>query len=86
MILRKWNETTRKYEPYTVPNGWHVSTYEADMSTMVNCCQCGRRLPFGETYTSMQVQTPMGFGYGVCKDCYFGMELPEYRAARGNGE
>lgn len=86
MILRKWNETTHKYEPYVVPDEWHVSTYEADMSTVVNCCQCGRRLPFGETYTSLQVQTTTGFGYGVCEDCYFGMELPEYEAARGNGE
>ena len=82
MILRKWNETTRKYESYTVPDEWHVSTYEADMSTMVNCCQCGRRLPFGETYTSLQVQTPVGFGYGVCAGCYFGKEVPEYEAAR----
>lgn len=86
MILRRWSEAARRYMPYVVPDEWHVSTYESEMSTVVNCAQCGREIPFGETYTSMQVQDPVGFGYGVCESCYFGMELPEYEAARGNGE
>ena len=82
MILRRWSESERRHMPYVVPDDWHVSTYEADMSTLVNCCQCGRKLPFGETYTSMQVQTSVGFGYAVCRDCYFGLEIPECEKAR----
>ncbi len=81
MILRRWSETARRYMPYAVPDEWHVSTYEADMATVVNCCQCGRELPFGETCTSMQVQDAVGFGYAVCGGCYFGMEMPERNMA-----
>lgn len=81
MILRRWSEAERRYEPYEVPDDWRVSAYEDDMGTRVNCCQCGRELTWGETYTSMQVQTPVGFGYGVCHECYFGREVPEREAA-----
>lgn len=82
MILRRWSESEHKYMPYSIPDDWHVSTYEDDLDTAVNCCQCGRELPFGECYTSMQVQTKAGFGYAVCGDCYFGFEVPERQAAR----
>ena len=85
MILRKWSEARHVYEPYEVPDGWRVSTYETDMETMVNCCQCGRALPFGECYTSMQVHTQVGIGYAVCGDCYFSREVPERLAATGQG-
>lgn len=82
MILRRWSESGRRYMPHVVPDWWHVSTYEADMSVPVNCCQCGRELPYGECYTSLQVQTLEGFGYAVCGECYFGLEVPERRRAR----
>ena len=85
MLLRKWSETKHIYEPYEVPDSWHVSTYETDMETPVNCCQCGRELTFGESYTSMQVQTEVGFGYAVCGDCYFNHEVPERLASTGQG-
>ena len=71
MILNKWNEAARRYEPYEVPDEWRVSCYEADMGAQVNCARCGATLPFGETYTSLQIHTPMlGFGYGVCEQCH----------------
>ena len=82
MLLQRWSEAERRYMPYVVPSGWHVSTYEADMDALVNCCQCGRKLTFGECYTSMQVQTRAGFGYAVCGDCYFGFEVPERKKWR----
>ena len=25
---------------------------------------------YGDTYTSLEIHTAMGFGYGVCEDCY----------------
>lgn len=69
--LRKWNRCEHGYDDYIVPDEWHVSCYETDMQTEVNCCQCGQRLPFGETYTSLEVHMgKTGFGYGVCYDCH----------------
>ena len=85
MMLQRWSESEHRYMPYAVPDDWYVSTYEEDMSTPVNCCQCGRVLPFGRTYTSYQVHTPIGMGYAVCGDCYFGHEVPERLKARNGG-
>ena len=47
-----------------------ISVYETDMDTIVNCAQCNKELKFGESYTSMEKQTSLGFGYAVCADCY----------------
>lgn len=85
MMLQRWSESEHRYMPYAVPDDWYVSTYEEDMSTPVNCCQCGRVLPFGECYTSYQVHTTVGMGYAVCGDCYFGHEVPERLKARNGG-
>lgn len=70
MNLRKWNRAAHAYEPYEVPDDWDVRCFETDMSAEVNCCQCGRAVAFGETYTSCEVHTPVGFGYVVCYDCH----------------
>lgn len=82
MMLQRWDEKERQYRPYEVPDDWHVTTYETDMDTTVNCCQCGREVHFGETFTSMQVHTRYGIGYAVCDRCYYGKEWPERDAAR----
>ena len=81
MRLRKWDERKRAYEPYDVPDEWHVTTIETDMATRVNCAQCGREITFGEAYTSLQVHSPIGFGYAVCEECYHLKEWPERVAA-----
>lgn len=83
MMLRRFVEAERRYVAHEVPDSWRVSAHETDMSTLVNCCRCGRELPYGECYTSLQVHTRMGFGYAVCHDCYYGTEWPERDAARG---
>ena len=67
---RKWNEKTRAYEPYTVPDEWNLLTYANDMDEPCNCAQCGKPMRYGDGYTSMQVHTPVGFGYMVCESCY----------------
>jgi hypothetical protein len=46
------------------------------MDEPCNCALCGREMTYGEGYTSLQVHTPTGFGYTVCKDCHFDVELP----------
>lgn len=70
MIINKWNYNKSKYEPRKIPDEWYCSTYEADMKTIVNCPSCGKELEFGDTYTSREWHTAIGFGYGVCEDCY----------------
>lgn len=70
MILQKWNYKKHKYEDYKIPNEWNVKTYGNGMEEIINCCQCGKKLKFGDSYTSLEVHTEMGFGYNVCEDCY----------------
>ncbi len=70
MILRKWNCKTREYEDYEVPDEWNCHCYSNDMEEIVNCPHCGKELEFGDTYTSLEIHTAVGFGYGVCDKCY----------------
>lgn len=70
LIYQKWNYNKHQYEPYVIPDYYYLSTYENDMNKIVNCCQCLKEMKFGEGYTSMEVHTPVGFGYCVCEECY----------------
>lgn len=70
MILKKWNYEKLKYEPIEVPDDWNCITYSDDMKEVVNCPHCGKKIFFGETYTSKEIHTNLGFGYGVCEKCY----------------
>lgn len=70
MLLKKWNWKTREYDPYEIPDDWNVKTYSNDMDEIVNCPHCGRKVEFGDTYTSREIHTEFGFGYSVCGDCY----------------
>ena len=74
MILSKWNNKKRIYEPYEVPDNWNVITYSSDMDEIVNCPHCGKKLTFGDCYTSREIHTKHGFGYAVCEDCYYNKE------------
>ena len=70
MLLKKWNWKTREYDPYEIPDDWNVKTYSNDMDEIVNCPHCGRKVEFGDTYTSREIHAEHGFGYSVCGDCY----------------
>ena len=71
MTLKKWNYIKHDYDDYNIPDNWHVSTLELDLNTIINCVQCGKEVKYGDTYTSLEVHTPLyGFGYCVCKKCY----------------
>ena len=70
MLLKKWNWKTREYDPYEIPDDWNVKTYSNDMDEIVNCPHCGRKVAFGDCYTSREIHTEHGFGYPVCVDCY----------------
>ena len=68
--MQKWNFNTRKYEPYSVPADWNCKTYSVDMDEIVNCPHCGRKVCFGDCYTSRQIHTKHGMGFAVCEKCY----------------
>lgn len=70
MILRRWNYLTHQYEKHIVPNDWHVTTYETDMESKVNCACCGKQITHGQSYCSLEIHTQLGFGYDVCDECY----------------
>lgn len=70
ILLNRWNRQKHKYEDYEVPVNWNVKSYCNDLEEIVNYAQCGKELKYGDTYTSLEIHTAMGFGYGVCEDCY----------------
>ena len=70
MKLEKWNYQKHVYEDYEIPNDWKKSLYEVELDTLVNCCQCGKEIEFGETYTSQEIHTEHGFGFMVCPECH----------------
>lgn len=70
MILNKWNNKTHEYEPYKIPDNWNCKTFSLNMNEIVNCPHCGKALEYGNTYTSKEIHTDIGFGYGVCEECY----------------
>lgn len=82
MMLKKWNYKSKTYEPYAVPDEWNVKTYCEDMDEIINCPHCGKKLTFGESYTSHEIHTAFGIGYGVCEKCYFEDENERYYAER----
>ena len=70
MILNKWNYKKHIYESYEIPNNWNCKLYSEDMNEIVNCPHCGKKLKYGDTYTSLEIHNNMGFGFGVCEKCY----------------
>lgn len=69
MILNKWNFQTKEYEPFDSP-AKKIKLYTEDMDELVDCANCGKELKYGECYTSRTIHTDVGFGYGVCENCY----------------
>ena len=70
MVLKRWNWKKRKYEDYEVPDDWHIYTLVYDLDTFVDCASCGKGVPYGLTYTSMEIHTDMGMGYALCDECH----------------
>ena len=70
MLLRKWNYDIHEYEFYNIPDEWDCRYYGNDMSEIINCCQCGKEIAFGDTYSSQEVHNFIGLGYSVCENCH----------------
>lgn len=65
---KKWIIEERKYVPYELPEG--STCYENDMKKIISCCSCGKKITYGESYTSKQIHTEHGIGYAECSECY----------------
>lgn len=70
MTLKKWNYSTHTYDPYEPPVPCRVGTFFADFNQLINCASCGSELKYGDSYSSLEIHTPMGFGYCVCETCH----------------
>ncbi len=69
MILQRWNYDKHEYEAFNSP-AVILSLYSEDMLEEVDCASCGKRMPFGDGYTSKEIHNRVGLGYPVCSDCY----------------
>lgn len=65
-IALKW--TGEEYVNYDLPDG--ASRYEKNMEKEISCCCCGKRVKYGECYTSRTILDDIGIGYAECEDCY----------------
>ena len=70
MVVGKWNYEKHDYDPYIIPYGWRVTPFCIDEKEIINCAQCGKQMIVDDGYVSLEVYTPIGFGYIVCEDCY----------------
>ena len=76
----RWDCEKRTYTPIELPD--RCAMYCVEMDTVISCAQCGKELEYGQSYTSMEIHTDLGMGYGVCEDCYEGELRRRKEAAR----
>lgn len=79
-LANKWIYSQKRYVPYLLPP--RSATYCSDHNEDICCAQCGKLMHFGDSYTSKEIHSSMGFGYGVCLECYEN----EIAAERGSNE
>lgn len=68
MKARKFNFKTRRYTEYELPQ--FAKMYTPNMNEFIPCAQCGKRIRYGDSYTSLQIHNEMGLAYPVCHECY----------------
>lgn len=71
ILVRKWDPVRRRYVPHPYPDDWDVDFFRTDLNTIVSCACCGKKLPYGGTYTSRELYAGPGlFGMAVCPECH----------------
>ena len=65
--MKKWNFKTKKYEQYKGPK--NAMLYTQDMGAECQCAECGRKMKFGEGFTSSIIHNDFGFGFCICEEC-----------------
>ena len=69
-VAQKWNSYHRKYRPYVLPEDeLKCSLLEDSAEKIIACAGCGRPVKFGESFTSLEIHTELGFGFMVCHMC-----------------
>lgn len=74
-FARKYDLETGQYEDCALPEG--STYYEDDMNKKVACCECGKKIMYGASYTSRIILNSSGFGYAVCEDCYYKNDMKD---------
>ena len=71
-VIKKWDYPSHSYFsiPITSREPLNIKTYSEDMNEIVNCAQCLKEIKIGDSYTSKEIHTDLGFGFAVCEDCY----------------
>ena len=71
-VIKKCDYSSHSYFSIAITSRepLNIKTYSEDMNEIVNCCQCLKPIRYGDTYTSKEVHTKIGFGYAVCQECY----------------
>lgn len=59
-FARKYDLETGQYEDYALPDG--ATYYEDDMNKKIACCECGKEITYGASYTSRIILDKYGFG------------------------
>jgi ribosomal protein L44E len=67
--MMRFNRETHEYEFYSkpVPDG-NYPIYTNNMEEIINCCQCGKEITFGEGYGSQEIYTGP-WSHIVCEEC-----------------
>lgn len=68
-FLNRWNYKTHKYDKVKVPEADYI-VYTDNMEQLVTCPHCGKKIIYGNAYTSLEFHNCAGFGYPVCEKCY----------------
>lgn len=68
-LLQKWDYERHEYGPFLSPAAREVML-TGDDDSICRCAECGKKIRFGDSFTSIRIHDPIGFGYAVCSDCY----------------
>ena len=71
-VIQKWDYPSHSYFsiPITSREPLNIKSYSEDMNEIVNCAQCLKEIKIGDSYTSKEIHTDLGFGFAVCSKCY----------------
>lgn len=67
--LNRWNYKKHIYERVKVPEADYI-LYTDGLEQLVTCPHCGKKIKYGNAYTSLEFHNYAGFGYPVCEKCY----------------
>lgn len=67
-LLQKWDYESHTYKPFYSPAG-HEVMLTGDPDIICRCAECGKKMRYGDGYTSIRIHDKYGFGYAVCRNC-----------------